>query len=90
METPVFVFCAWQYGIGFSFSEFFRFEHPAACAENQKEPHSKRVKSRVCDTLQTFQGLPHLETFWIGDLLICAVAAVPAVVAVAQQKLFSC
>ena len=35
-------------------SSEFRFEHPAACAENQKEPHSKRVKSRVCDTFQTF------------------------------------
>ena len=45
-----------------------------------------KFEIRVCDTLQTFQGLPHLqlETFWIGHLLICAV---PAVVAVAQQKL---
>ena len=64
---------AGQYG---NWVQFFRFENPAACAENQKEPHSKRVKIRVCDTLQTFQGLPHLETFWIGHLLICAVPAV--------------
>ena len=28
--------------LGFSSSEF-RFEHPAACAENQKKPHSKRA-----------------------------------------------
>ena len=55
---------AGQYGSGFSSSKFFQSSSgSAACAENQKEPHSKRVKSRVCDNFQTFQGLPHLETF---------------------------
>ena len=78
----MFCSCCWPLNLYSNRVQFFRFKHPAACAENQKKPHSKRVKSRVCDTFQTFQGLPHLETFWIGDLLICAVAAVPTVVAV--------
>ena len=42
--------------LGFSSSEF-RFEHPAACAENQKKPHSKGYEKLVCDFFQTFPDL---------------------------------
>ena len=63
-------------------SSEFRFEHPAACAENQKKPHSKRVKSRVCETSQTFPDLQDLETFWISRIGRSADLKVPAVMAV--------
>ena len=47
--------CCWPLKvIGFSSSES-RFEHPTICSENQKYPHSKRLKSRVCDICKLFK-----------------------------------
>ena len=73
--------------LGFSSSEF-RFEHPAACAENQKKPHSKGVQKVG---MRFFSNFPRpldpvklLDWDWIGRPV-----KVPAVVAVAQEKLFS-
>ncbi len=46
-----------------------RFEHPAACAENQKKPHSKRVENRYATLSKLFKAFRTWKPSGLVDLL---------------------